>query len=65
MNTNYQQGSAKIYQFPVGGRSGLAPRQDAGRSVIDSSTPRVHEAACGSGWYHDAAIEEAKRTGDH
>jgi hypothetical protein len=27
--------------------------------------PRVTEAACGSGWYHEAAIEDAKRTGEH
>jgi hypothetical protein len=65
MNTNFHQGSAKIYQFPVGGRSGVATRQDGAKGAIDSATPRVHEAACGSGWYHEAAIEEANQTGEH
>jgi hypothetical protein len=66
MNTNFdQQGSAKIYQFPVGGRSALAARQDAATSTVDISTPRVNEAVCSGAWYHEAAIQEAKRPGEH
>jgi hypothetical protein len=65
MNTNFAQATAKIYQFPVGGRAAIGPRQNAPKSTIDITTPRVNEAVCGSGWYHEAAIEEAKRTGEH
>jgi Protein of unknown function (DUF2735) len=62
MNPSFHQGSAKIYQFPVGGRASLGiHRNDA--PVVDA--PRVTEAACSSGWYHEAAIEDAKRTGEH
>jgi hypothetical protein len=62
MNTNLGQATAKIYQFPVGGRAAIRARQNP---AIDASTPRVNEVVCGSGWYHEAAIEEANRTGEH
>jgi hypothetical protein len=66
MNTNFEQATAKIYQFPVGGRAALAARQTGPKTAVDITTPRVNEASCGSGWYHEAAIEEeAKRTGEH
>jgi Protein of unknown function (DUF2735) len=63
MNPSFHQGSAKIYQFPVGGRSSLITRRPETQSVVDA--PRVSEVACGSGWYHEAAIEDAKRPGEH
>ncbi len=67
MNTNQSQESARIYQFPAGGRAAL------GGSVGMSSSPqplkafeRVNEAACSGSWYHDAAIREAAERGrDH
>jgi hypothetical protein len=62
MNPSFHQGSAEIYQFPVGGRASLGIRRND-TPVVDA--PRVTEAACGSGWYHEAAIEDAKRTGEH
>jgi hypothetical protein len=63
MNPTVQQGSAKIYQFPVGGRAGLSIGRPVTQSVVDA--PRVSEVACGSGWYHEAAIDDAKKSGDH
>jgi len=63
MNPSFHQGSAKIYQFPVGGRASLGIRRNETPSIADA--PRVTEVACGSGWYHEAAIEDAKRTGEH
>ena len=61
MNTSFNQGSARIYQFPVGGRSAIGRRlPDQIKSSIDPAAPRVSEAAVGGAWYHEAAIEESK-----
>jgi len=49
--------SAKILQFPVGGRRALAghrPSTDAAELMAQ----RVSDAV-GGAWYHEAAIEEA------
>ena len=65
MNTNLNHGSATIYQFPPGGRSALGGRRyqdakSATKSAIDSAAARMADIASGSGWYHEAAILEAK-----
>jgi hypothetical protein len=66
MNPSFHHGSAKIYQFPVGGRQAIGARHEEANTAIDITSPRVSEVACGSGWYHEAAIEaDAKRTGEH
>jgi hypothetical protein len=64
MNPNFH-GSAKIYQFPVRGRATtLGTRRD--ETTLEITASRVSEAACDSGWYHQAAIDaDAKRTGEH
>ncbi|GJD57913.1 DUF2735 domain-containing protein [Methylobacterium dankookense] len=55
MNTDFHRTSAKIYQFPVGGRAGQTQREAAAQ-------PAPRSCAIGSGWYHEAAIqEEAER----
>jgi hypothetical protein len=60
MNPSFNQ-SAKIYQFPAGGRAALGGRsQDETKSAVDKASLRVHEAACGDSWYHEAAIQESK-----
>src|ERR1700694_2442789 len=55
MNTSLNHGSAKIYQFPAGGR-----RYEETKTVTDLASTPVSEAASGSGWYHEAAIQESK-----
>lgn len=60
MNTSVNQGSAKIYQFPVGGRA-AANRQDEIRSSKDQAMRPVNAAVCSDSWYHEAAIAESKR----
>jgi Protein of unknown function (DUF2735) len=67
MNTNISQGSARIYQFPAGGRAALGgKRREEFKPLADQASVRVSEAAaCGSGWYHEAAILEAERTREH
>ena len=59
MNTGLHRGTARIYQFPAGGRAagGQHPREETGSAGLAT---RVSEVACGSGWYHEAAIQEAK-----
>ena len=65
MNPNFNKGSARIYQFPVGGRSGLAGhRQEEVETSADLAASRVSQASVGSAWYHDAAIQESKPARD-
>jgi hypothetical protein len=61
MTTSLNHGSAKIYQFPAGGRSALGGRRyEETKTAADLAPTPVSEAAGGSGWYHEAAIQESK-----
>jgi hypothetical protein len=60
MNTSLNHGSAKIYQFPVGGRAAFGGRFGETKPSTDLSAARISEAAAGGSWYHEAAIQEAK-----
>ena len=60
MNTNQSRESARIYQFPAGGRAALGGKR---REEFKLTTTQVSEVVCGEGWYHEAAIREAER--DH
>jgi hypothetical protein len=62
MNTSLNNGSAKIYQFPAGGRAALDGRryEDARNAADLAASARVNEAACSGSWYHEAAIEDSK-----
>lgn len=63
MSTGFDQESAKIYQFPRGGRAALGGRSYAeAKSTIDQSTPRVNEVICSGSWYHEEAIKEDNPT---
>lgn len=61
MNTSLNQGTAKIYQFPAGGRSAAGTRRIEEIKSADLASARVSEAACGDGWYHQAAILESNK----
>jgi Protein of unknown function (DUF2735) len=70
MSANLNQGSAKIYQFPAGGRAALGGRRNSEtKPSIDANTPRANEALCSGSWYHEEAIRESnpgfKPTWDH
>jgi hypothetical protein len=58
---NVRQETAKIYQFP----RRIAPNSVGFRqqyaSAADSASQPLPAVECGSGWYHEAAIE-AERT---
>lgn len=61
MSTNLNRGSAKIYQFPAGGRAALgAHRYEETKTATDLAASRVIETACSGSWYHEAAIQESK-----
>jgi hypothetical protein len=57
---NLNQGSAKIYQFPLGGRAALGGRRFGEIKPVDQYTPRVNEALCSGSWYHEEAIRESQ-----
>jgi hypothetical protein len=62
LDTGTNQGTAKIYQFPAGGRSALGGRR-SGETVGAAdlaAAPRFNEALCSDSWYHEAAIRDAK-----
>ena len=61
MNSSLNHGSAKIYQFPAGGRAALGGRPyDEAKSATEQDSPRINEALCSGSWYHEAAIQESK-----
>jgi hypothetical protein len=65
MNTKLNHGSARIYQFPAGGRAALGKgRLEEVKAVADPGTPRVNEGLCSDSWYHEAAIQESRSAGE-
>ena len=64
MNTGVDQGSARIYQFPTGGRAALGGRR-YGEAKTGFVSPPANVADCSDSWYHAAAIEDEKSGRDH
>jgi len=60
LNQGSAKESAKIYQFPTGGRAALGGRSYAEAKTSIQNTPRVNETVCSGSWYHEEAIQEAK-----
>ncbi|WP_441229743.1 DUF2735 domain-containing protein [Tardiphaga sp. 215_C5_N2_1] len=56
--------TAKIYQFPVGGRASVGPRGRPSKP-LDLRASTVKTVADYDSWYHEAAIQEANRTYEH
>ena len=65
MNTSVNQGSARIYQFPTGGRAALAGRRYGETKAAEITPQPVNLADCSGSWYHAAAIEDDKSGRDH
>jgi hypothetical protein len=57
MTANAIGGTAKIYQFPKGGRAGLSGGPQHANPTETFTAPRVTSG----GWYHEEAIREAER----
>ena len=65
MTTNIpHQHTAKIYRFPVGGRASVGPRRLDSRPSL-FRMPQTAPVVAADGWYHEAAIQDAKRTTEH
>jgi len=59
MSTSLNHGSARIYQFPAGGRAALGGRRyEEPKTATELASSRVSEV--GGAWYHDAAIQDSK-----
>jgi hypothetical protein len=65
LNPGSDQSSAKIYQFPVGGRASLGGRRYGDAKTDLATAPRLNEAMSYDSWYHQAAIDESKPVRDH
>lgn len=59
MTTSISRGSAQIYEFPPRGRFALNGR-DESQLRVNVEPQTLVKVASGSGWYHDAAIQEAE-----
>lgn len=65
MGTSFNRESAKIYQFPSGGRAAVdGHRHGQTTPAIDRNTPRVNETICSGSWYHEEAIQQDKAKWD-
>jgi Protein of unknown function (DUF2735) len=61
INTGVNTGSAKVYQFPAGGRAALGGRRyGETKAVTEVAEPAVNLADCSGSWYHAAAIRESQ-----
>lgn len=56
MSASVHRESATIYQFPTGGRAGLASRSADDRARREN--PAQVPAICFGSWYHEEAIKE-------
>ena len=65
MTTHSSPRSATIISFPPRGRFAAAEPREESRLAADFRSPRAVGDVFGSGWYHDAAIQDSKRTGEH
>ncbi len=64
MTTNAHGETAKVIQFPKGGRAGLSDRSYGAHAPQHLTSVPIAYVDCGSGSYHDAAIREADRSHD-
>jgi Protein of unknown function (DUF2735) len=60
MGTTTYRGTAKIYEFPRGGRAAFRAVRDAGPALADLGPSIVYDAAFSGSWYHEDAIRETQ-----
>jgi hypothetical protein len=61
MTTDVQRESAKIYAFPSRARNTGSSVSEQPSSVVELTARRLPRVEFGSGWYHEAALEEARQ----
>lgn len=60
MTTNSSRQTAKIYQFPAGGRAALRDQRPYVKPEEESAAARAPvKTVLGGSWYHEEAIREA------
>lgn len=59
MSTSSVRNTAQIIKFPAGGRR--APAQEKQVAPLTDLELQAAAASVGDAWYHEAAIEDAKR----
>ena len=60
MATTTHRESARIYEFPAGGRA--IRKGSSARGLPQMTAPKLAEVEYGNCWYHDDAVEEAEHT---
>lgn len=65
MASNTPIESAKIYQFPTGGRAGLAKASNPVSKLDEMERLASTRIAIGGSWYHDVAVQEADKDVQH
>jgi len=63
ITTGVSQASARIYQFPTGGRAALGGRRYGESKPAELALDNI--ADCSGSWYHAAAVQEAKGEREH
>lgn len=61
MSTDTSPETANIYAFPSRALNSGNHRWEGARPVADLTSRRLPRVEFGSGWYHDAAIDEAQQ----
>ena len=61
MSTSSVRTTAQIIPFPAGRKAPGRDRQSAPVTDLETQAAAI---AAGDAWYHDAAIQDAKRSGD-
>ena len=61
MTASPDRQSAKIFQFPEGGRAALGGRRDEAEPVVTFAASRIAKVASGGAWYHEEAVQKADR----
>jgi len=59
MSTTAHRETAMLYAFPSGGRASRGGNRKGAPEHLPPA--KIAQAECGSGWYHEAAVEEAER----
>ena len=62
MTAIHHRETAQIIPFPIKPRPAPAGRFESAKSAADPRSAGLHDAAFGSGWYHEAAITENEPT---
>jgi len=63
MTSNTNRETAKIYQFPAGGRAALRTDRPLAKPVDEMQAAAASRAIIGGSWYHEEAIRETEPVG--